>query len=90
MVLEHHLWLNLMEIKDAKKTALLDSPVSPAALFGSVVNGFAELFTGAQKSLQAMGHFFPKRASSAAASGPPMPQPTQHHTLYACSAQGRT
>lgn len=39
VVLEWHLWLNLMEIKDADKTALLDSPVSPSGLFGSAVDG---------------------------------------------------
>lgn len=32
VVLESHLWLNLTEIKDADKTALLDSPVSPSGL----------------------------------------------------------
>lgn len=34
VVLEQHLWLNLMEIKDAVEAAFLDSPISPLALFG--------------------------------------------------------
>lgn len=36
VVHEHHLWLNLTEIKDTD-AALLDSPVSPSGLFGSAV-----------------------------------------------------
>lgn len=56
VVIESHLWLNLSEIKDANKTALLESPVSPSGLFGSMVDGFAECFTVAQKSSQAMRH----------------------------------
>lgn len=56
VVLESHLWLNLSEIKDANKTVLLDSPVSASGLFGSVVDGFTECFTVAQKSSQAMRH----------------------------------
>ncbi|KAL1273696.1 hypothetical protein QQF64_026510, partial [Cirrhinus molitorella] len=33
-------------------------------LFGPAVEGFAERFTAAQKSSQAMRHFLPKRSSS--------------------------
>ncbi len=54
MVLERHLWLNLMEMKDADKVPFLDSPVSPTSLFGPAVEGFAERFTAEQKSSQAM------------------------------------
>lgn len=68
IVLERHLWLNLMEIKDVDRTALFDSPVSPTGFFGSAVDGFTERFTKAQKSLQAMHHFLPKCYSSAASS----------------------
>ncbi len=32
VVLEHHLWLNLTEIRDAEKMAFLNSPVSPKGL----------------------------------------------------------
>lgn len=53
VVPERHLWLNLMDIKDADKVPLLDSPVSPTVLFGPAVEGFAETFTTAQKSSQA-------------------------------------
>ncbi len=31
VVLERHLWFNLMEMKDSDKIPLLDSPVSPTA-----------------------------------------------------------
>ncbi len=44
----------LMEIKYADKVPFLDSPVSPTGLFGPAVEGFAERFTVAQKSSQAM------------------------------------
>ncbi len=40
--------------------------------------GFAERFTEAQKSSQAMRHFLPKRTSSSSASSRPRPAPTQH------------
>ncbi len=54
VVLERHLRLNLTEMKDADKISFLDSPVSPNGLFGPAVEGFAERFTAAQKSSQAM------------------------------------
>lgn len=63
VVLERHLWLNLTEIRNADKTALLDSPV----FFGSAVDGFAERFTMVQKTSQAMRHFLPTRPSAPAA-----------------------
>ncbi len=74
VVLGRHLWLNLTEMKDAHKVPFLDSLVSPTGLFGAAVEGFAEHFTAAQKSSQAMRHFkvqgsrffLPKRSSSAA------------------------
>ncbi|ROL48618.1 hypothetical protein DPX16_0311 [Anabarilius grahami] len=77
VVLERHLWLNLMEIKDQDKTAFLDAPVSPSGLFGPAVEGFTERFTAAQKSSQAMRHFLPKRSSSASAPSHPRPAPAQ-------------
>ncbi len=54
VVLERHLWLTLTEIKDADKVPFLDAPVSPTGLLGPAVEGFAECFTEAQKSSQAM------------------------------------
>ncbi len=77
VVLERHLRLNLTEMKDADKISFLDSPVSPTGLFGPAVEGFAERFTAAQKSSQAMWHFLPKRSSSAANSSRPKKAPTQ-------------
>lgn len=54
VVLERLLWLNLTEIKESDRTALLDSPISLLDLFGSTVDGFAERYIAAQQSLQAM------------------------------------
>ncbi len=77
VVLERHLWLNLTEIKEADKASFLDSPVSPTGLFGPAIEGFAEHFTAAQKSSQAMRHFLPKCSSSVNATSRPKPAPTQ-------------
>ena len=75
IVLERHLWLNLTEIKDADRTAFLDSPISTSGLFGPSVNGFAERFTEAQKASSAMKHFLPKRSSSASRRPKSAPRP---------------
>ena len=64
VVMERHLWLNLTEIRDADKSAFLDSPVTASGLFGPSVSGFADRFTEAQKASSAMRHFLPKRSSS--------------------------
>lgn len=42
VVLECHLWLNITEIKNADKTALLDSSVSPLGLSRKVMNTISE------------------------------------------------
>ncbi len=54
IVLERHLWLTMMEKKEADLVPFLHSPVLSGSLFGPVVEGFAEHFTEAQKSSQAM------------------------------------
>ncbi len=77
VVLERHLWLTPMEIKNADKVPFLDSPDSLTGLFGPVVEGFAERFTATQKSSQAMRHFLPKRSSLTAPSSRPKMAPTQ-------------
>ncbi len=54
VVLERHLWLTMTEMKEVDKVPFLDAPVSSGSLFGPAVEGFAEHFTEAQKSSQAM------------------------------------
>ncbi|KAL0192323.1 hypothetical protein M9458_010619, partial [Cirrhinus mrigala] len=71
VLLERHLWLTLTEIKDADKVPFLDVPLTPTGLFGPAVEGFAECFSAAQKTSQAMRHFLPKHSSSTAASSRP-------------------
>ncbi len=66
-----------LKMKEADKVPFLDAPVSSGSLFGPAVEGFAGLFTEAQKSSQAMRHFLPKRTSSSTASSCPRPAPTQ-------------
>ncbi|KAL0183526.1 hypothetical protein M9458_019222, partial [Cirrhinus mrigala] len=68
------------------KVTFLDVPVSPTGLFGPAVEGFAERFSAAQKTSQAMRHFLPKRSSSAAASGRPKSAPPQQHVKPAPAA----
>ncbi len=77
VVLERYLWLTMTEMKEADKVPFLDAPVSSGSLFGPAVEGFAERFTEAQKSSQAMQHFLAKRTSSSVASSRPRPAPTQ-------------
>ncbi len=77
VVLERHLWLNLTEMKDVDNIPFLDSPVSPTGLFDPAVVVFAERFTTAQKSSQAVRHFLPKRSTSAAALSCPKMAPNQ-------------
>ncbi|KAL0161520.1 hypothetical protein M9458_045245, partial [Cirrhinus mrigala] len=86
VVLERHLWLTLTEIKDADKVPFLDAPISPTGLFGPSVEGFAERFSAAQKTSQAMQHFLPKRSSSTAASGRSKPTPPQQPVRPASTA----
>ncbi len=45
VVLERHLRLTLMDIKDADRVSFLDAPISPSGLFGPAVKGFAERCT---------------------------------------------
>ncbi len=70
-LMSSHLWLTMTEMKEADKVLFLDAPISSGSLFGPAVEGFAERFTEAQKSSQAMRHFLPKRTSSSSASSRP-------------------
>ncbi len=76
IILERHLWLTMTEMKEADKIPFLDAPFSSGSLFGPAVEGFAECFTEAQKSSQAMRHFLPKCTSSSSASSRPKSAPT--------------
>ncbi len=73
IVLECHLWLTMTEMKEADKVPFFDAQVLSGNLFGPAVEGFAECFTEAQKSSQAMQHFLPKCTSSSSASSRPIP-----------------
>ncbi len=77
IVLEHHLWLTMTEMKETDKVPFLGAPLSSGSLFGQAVESFAEHFTEAQKSPQVMRHFLPKRTSSSSVSSCPRPRPTQ-------------
>ncbi len=68
IVLERHLWLTMMEMKEADKGLFLHAPVLSGSLFGPAVEGIAERFTEAKKLSQVMQHFLPKHTSSSSAS----------------------
>ncbi len=70
VVQEHHLWLNLAEMKDVDKARFLDAPISQGGLFGDTVKGFAQQFSAVQQQTEAIQHILPRRdAPSTAAPG---------------------
>ncbi|KAL0150334.1 hypothetical protein M9458_054336 [Cirrhinus mrigala] len=74
VVQEHHLWLNLAEMRDAEKVRFLDAPISQAGLFGETVEDFAQQFSTVKKQTEAIKYILPRRAASAS-SAPPKQQP---------------
>lgn len=66
VMLEHHLWLNINEIKDL--VTFFDFPAYPMGSFSPAIEGFTEHVTAARKSWQPMRHFLPKHSSSVAGS----------------------
>ncbi len=63
--------------EESDKIPFHGAPNSSGSLFGPAVEDFAERFTEAQKSSQAMQQFLPKRTSSSSASSRPKSAPTQ-------------
>lgn len=49
VVQEHHLWLNLTEIRDAEKVHFLYAPISQGGLFSDTVVDFAQQFLTVKK-----------------------------------------
>ncbi|KAL0146542.1 hypothetical protein M9458_058173 [Cirrhinus mrigala] len=64
VVLHHHLWLTLTEMRDAEKRQLLDAPVSPQSLFGVAVEAFSEKFAEALKQSKMLPHLLPKQSNA--------------------------
>ncbi len=59
VVLERHLWLNLVEMKDVDKAHFLDAPISQAKLFSDTVEGFAQQFSAVQQQTEVIQHTCP-------------------------------
>ncbi len=59
---EHHLCLNLTEIRE-KKVFLLDAPISQTGLFGEAVSSVVEKFRSAKSQSAALKQFMPRRMS---------------------------
>ncbi len=59
---EHHLWLNLTEIREKEKAFLLDALISGSGLFGDAVNAVVDKFRAAKTQSVAFKQFMPRRA----------------------------
>ncbi|MGL4479963.1 MAG: hypothetical protein ACRCVK_17290 [Aeromonas veronii] len=59
---ERHLWLNLSDIRDRDKAALMDAPLSPVGLFGDAVTTVVERFQETKKQSAAFQRFLPRRS----------------------------
>ncbi|KAL0147476.1 hypothetical protein M9458_057216 [Cirrhinus mrigala] len=71
---ERHLWLNIAEMKDAKKVHFLDAPVLQGGLFGETVEEFAKQFSAVKNQTEAIKHILPRRGTaSRGASTPGLP-----------------
>ncbi len=77
MVQEHHLWLNLAEMKDVDKARFLDAPISQAGLFGDTVEGFAQQFSTVQQQTEAIQHILLRRDAPSTAA--PWARPQSAH-----------
>ncbi len=58
---EHHLWLNLTEIREKERVFLLDAPISQSGLFGEAVSSVVEKFRSAKTQSAALKQFMPRR-----------------------------
>ncbi len=63
VIQEHHIWLNLEEIKDVDKVRFLKAPISKAGLFGDIVEGFSQ-------QTEAIQHILPRRDAPPATAAP--------------------
>ncbi len=93
VVLEHHLWLNLAEMKDVDKARFLDAPISQAGLFGDTVEGFAQQFSAVQQQTEAIQHILPWYDALTTAAPGARPQSARRRghpscILQSCSAPG--
>ncbi len=57
---EHHLWLNLTEIREKEQVFLLDAPISQSELFGEAVSSVVEKFRSAKTQSAALKQFMPR------------------------------
>lgn len=81
VVQEHHLWLNLAEVKDIEKVHFLDAPVSQGSLFGNTVEGFAQQCSTVKKQTKAIKHIPSRRHSAPREATAPGPQEPSGHRL---------
>ncbi len=70
LVQEHHLWLNLAEMKDVDKARFLDAPISQAGMFGDTVECFAQQFSAVQQQTEAIQHILPRSDALTTAARP--------------------
>ncbi|XP_051560716.1 uncharacterized protein LOC127445028 [Myxocyprinus asiaticus] len=63
VVQERHLWLNLIEMREADKAWFLDAPISQVGLFGDTVEDFAQQFLAVKQQTEAIQHILPQCGS---------------------------
>lgn len=59
MVQECHLWVHLVEMRDADKVCFLYAPISQAGLLSNTVEDFGQQFSAVQKQTEAIQHTLP-------------------------------
>ncbi len=62
VVAEHHLLLNITDIREKEKVFLLDATVSSSGLFGDAVDIFVDKFRAAKTQSAAFKQFMPRRS----------------------------
>lgn len=85
-----HLRLELTEIKDCKKTFLLDAPRNPTGLFGDAITMVTARFQELKKQEEALQQFLPRQTQVSAAAGWGQPRLLTSGTIeaercYPCS-----
>lgn len=62
VVQEHHLWLNLAVMRDAKKVHFLDTTICQVSLFNDTVEEFVQQFFTVKKQTEAIKHILPRHS----------------------------
>ncbi len=70
VVQEHHLWLNLADMKDTDKAHFLNAPSPRLGCFRRHRRGLAQQFSAVQKQTEVIQHILPRRDATSATAAP--------------------